>query len=101
MLIALSLGVQLPIRVFILFSPIMALTLAFPITISGIGARESIYFVLYGAMGVAHETALAMSVMDYLLTYVVVGLIGGFLYAISGILGLAQENKNNIETEQI
>jgi hypothetical protein len=42
-----------------------------------------------------------MSLIDYFLTYVVVGLIGGFLYALSGILGITQKNEKTIESENV
>jgi uncharacterized membrane protein YbhN (UPF0104 family) len=98
-LIALSLGVRLPLSVFVLFTPILSLTLTIPITFSGLGTRETAYITLYGAMGVPPETAVAMSLMDYVITYVVVGLIGGSLYALSGLLGMTQSDEQTIETD--
>jgi uncharacterized membrane protein YbhN (UPF0104 family) len=81
MLIALSLNVELPLGVYILFTPIISLSLALPISIAGLGAREATYIALYGSVGVPPETAIAMSLFDYFITNILIGLIGGFLYA--------------------
>jgi uncharacterized membrane protein YbhN (UPF0104 family) len=94
MLIALSMDVHLPLGVYMLFAPILSLALTMPISISGLGTREAAYIVLFSAMGVSRETAVAMSLINYFLNNVVVGLIGGLLYAISG-------NKAKSETLKI
>jgi len=89
-LIALSLNVHLPLGVFLLFTPILSLTLAIPISISGLGTREAAYIALFSTVGIPQETAVAMSLINYFLTNVVVGIIGGILYAIESYRGLKQ-----------
>jgi glycosyltransferase 2 family protein len=84
MLIALSMDVHLPVGVYMLFTPILSLALTMPISISGLGTREAAYIVLFGALGVSRELAVAMSLINYFLNNVLVGLMGGLLYALSG-----------------
>ncbi len=81
--IAESLGIHQPLGVFLLFTPIISATLALPISISGLGVREQTYILLFGAVGVAGSHAAAMSLLNYFLTNIVVGLLGGVLYALS------------------
>jgi uncharacterized membrane protein YbhN (UPF0104 family) len=95
-LIALSLDVDLPLSVYILFTPIISLTLAIPISISGLGIREGAYITLFSSVGVPEETAVAMSLFSYLLTNLVVGILGGLLFAINSLHGIGKNQENSI-----
>lgn len=81
-LIAISLGLSLQPGIFFLFTPLISLSLALPISIGGLGVREQTFIILFQAVGVQAETATAMSLIFYFLTTVMVGLIGGLLYII-------------------
>ncbi len=94
-LIALSMDIHLPLGVYLLFTPVLSLALTLPISISGLGTREAAYIVLFGAMGVSRETAVAMSLMNYFLNNVVVGVMGGFLYAFWG--GKAKGDRSTLK----
>lgn len=85
--IARAFGVVLPLSVFGLFVPLLALINALPITFNGLGVREGAYVFLFGAVGVPPETAVAMSLSFYFLRFVA-GLIGGMLYALSSVTQL-------------
>jgi len=87
-LIAYGLDVEQPLGVFLLFTPIISFSLALPISIGGLGVREQTYVLLFGSLGVSDATAAAMSLTNYVLTNLVVGLLGGVLYAIEGTKGL-------------
>ena len=80
MLIARGLGIDQPLRVFILFTPIISFSLLLPISVGGLGVREQTYVLLYGPLGVPDSAAVAMSLVSYVITNLVVGLIGGLLY---------------------
>lgn len=99
-LIAISLDVDLPISIYLLFTPVLSLTLALPISISGLGTREAAYIALFSTVGIAEETAVAMSLINYFLTNVVVGLLGGLLYAINGLQALRHKEENPLESER-
>ena len=67
-------------------------SLALPISIGGLGVREQTYLSLFAVVGVPGSTAVAMSLINYVLTNVVVGAIGGGLYALEGLRALARRN---------
>ena len=81
-LIAGAFDVRLPLQIFLLFTPLISFSLALPISIGGLGVREQTYILLFGAVGVAKATATALSLSNYILTNLVIGLLGGLLYAI-------------------
>jgi hypothetical protein len=82
-LIALSLGVEIPLWYFLLFIPLISFLLVLPISLSGLGVREGGYVYLFAQAGVSAPLALAMSLLFYALN-VATGLIGGLLYAFEG-----------------
>lgn len=84
-LIAVSLGVSLPWSIFFLFTPLISFSLTLPISIGGLGVREQTYILLFQTVNVSAEAATAMSLLYYILTAVLVGLIGGGLYMIASI----------------
>lgn len=91
-LIALSLGVRVSIWYFLLFIPLISLSLIFPLSLSGLGVREGGYIYLFAQAGVAASLALAMSLLFYALN-VATGLIGGVLYALQGARGYVKDKR--------
>jgi uncharacterized membrane protein YbhN (UPF0104 family) len=92
-LIAYGLNVDQPLGIFLLFTPIISFSLALPISIGGLGVREQTYVLLFGSLGVSDTAAAAMSLANYVLTNLVVGLLGGVLYVLEGTKGLAAKEK--------
>jgi hypothetical protein len=91
-LIARGLDVDQPLGVFLLFTPMISFSLTLPISFGGLGVREQTYVLLFSALGVSDAAAVAMSLANWGLTNVVVGLIGGVMYALEGMTTLtAQE----------
>lgn len=82
-LIAHALGVHQPLGIFLLFTPIISFSLALPISVGGLGVREQTYVLLFGAVATPETTAVAMSLLNYTLSNLVVGLLGGVLYAVA------------------
>jgi len=80
-MLALSLDIHLPLGIFLIFVPLTSLALTLP-SISGFGARESAYIVLFSSVGVDPSTAGALSLANYFVTNVFVGLLGGGWYAL-------------------
>ena len=91
-LIALSLNVEIPLRYFLLFIPIISFLLVLPISLSGLGVREGGYIYLFAQAGVSAPLALAMSLLFYALN-VATGLIGGALYALEGARGYVEDRR--------
>lgn len=91
-LIALSLGVEIPLWYFLLFVPLISFLLVLPISLSGLGVREGGYVYLFAQAGVPAPLALAMSLLFYALN-VATGLIGGVLYAFEGTQGYMEDER--------
>jgi hypothetical protein len=91
-LIALSLGVEIPVWYFLLFVPLISFLLVLPISLSGLGVREGGYVYLFAQAGVPAPLALAMSLLFYALN-VATGLIGGVLYAFEGARGCVEDRR--------
>lgn len=93
-LIAISLGVSLPVGVFFLFTPIISFSLIIPISVGGLGVREQTFILLFQAVGIPPDIATTMSLLFYLLTTILTGLIGGGLYIIATINYSINRGKN-------
>ena len=90
-LIAASLHIDQPLGIFLLFTPLISFSLALPISFGGLGVREQTYILLFGPLGVSDTAAAAMSLTNYALGYLVIGLLGGVMYALEGTKGLAAD----------
>lgn len=85
-LIALALDVQVPFLYFVVFMPLLSLSMLLP-SVGALGTREGAYVLLFGIAGVAEPSAIAMSLSFYLLN-VLTGLVGIVLYAFEALVGL-------------
>ncbi|HLF26793.1 MAG TPA: lysylphosphatidylglycerol synthase transmembrane domain-containing protein [Anaerolineae bacterium] len=96
-ILSLALGLNIDVRYFVLFTPLVALTQALPISLNGLGVREGAYSVLFGSVGVAGSSAVALSLLYYVVR-LISGLLGGALYVIGNLRSqnagqLAETNK--------
>jgi len=82
-LIGRGLNAELGFGVFVLYTPILALSLMLP-SVGGLGVREEAYRLMFSTVGVADSLAVAMSLTTFALQTVLPGLIGAALYAIEG-----------------
>jgi len=85
--LALGLGIRVSLWYFMLFVPLISFSLTLPISISGLGVRETTFVLLFGQAGVKQPQALALSLGFYGVT-LATGLVGGALYALEGMRGL-------------
>ena len=67
-----SLGADIPIVYFVAFVPLVYLVLSMPISIAGLGVRESVLVILFGTVGVAAEVSVAAGLLMPLLLIVAV-----------------------------
>lgn len=88
-LIACSLGIEQPLGIFLLFTSIISFSLTLPISVGGLGVREQTYILLFGALGVSAAAATAMSLLNYALTNLAIGILGGLWYAVTSTKNLA------------
>ncbi|WP_226626450.1 lysylphosphatidylglycerol synthase transmembrane domain-containing protein [Alloyangia pacifica] len=78
-MLAQALGLEVPYTAFYVIVPFAIFVMMMPITINGIGLRETIFVYLLGLWGVGGEPALALAWLEFGLI-LVVGAIGGLVY---------------------
>lgn len=74
-----SLGVTQPLAVWFTVVPLVSLAIVLPVSINGIGLRESALVTLLAPHGVAAEPAVAIGLL-WLASQVLVGLVGGVCF---------------------
>lgn len=76
-----ALSIDAPFRIFLVFIPLINLSIMVPLTINGFGLRESLYFLLFTQIGLQEEQAVALSLLN---TFVVMlaALPGGVIYSL-------------------
>ncbi|OGD24215.1 MAG: hypothetical protein A2Y56_06000, partial [Candidatus Aminicenantes bacterium RBG_13_63_10] len=79
-LIGHALGMRVPLLDYFIFIPIVLLLQTIPLTIGGLGLRESAYVAVFRFYGVAAETAVSFSLVADVAVGLAVGLIGGIIY---------------------
>jgi len=84
--IALALNVHIKFLYFVIFMPILSLSMLLP-SVGALGTREGAYVLLFGMAGVPEPIAIAMSLSFYLIN-VFTGAIGGILYMFDALWGL-------------
>ena len=77
--LARGLGLRVPIELFLLIVPMANVLATLPITLSGLGLRETAYLFLFGMVGVRHDDAVALGLL-FFATVVVGGLPGGLAF---------------------
>jgi uncharacterized protein (TIRG00374 family) len=80
-----AMGLEIPLIYFFLFVPVIAIFIAMPISIGGLGVREGlgIFFFTRAVGGLGSEQVMAMSLLAYVVG-VVVSLGGGVIYFTRG-----------------
>ena len=82
-LVAMSLGVSLPLSVWFAVVPILTLAMVLPISMLGLGIREQGLELLLAPHGVPPERAVAIGLL-WLACTILSGLIGGVLFLLDG-----------------
>jgi uncharacterized protein (TIRG00374 family) len=76
-----SIGVGVSFNLFLIFIPIVNLATAIPLTINGVGVRESVYYLLFSQVGVPVESAVTLSLLN-LVIMMMAALPGGIVYSL-------------------
>jgi hypothetical protein len=81
-----AMGLEIPLIYFFLFVPVIAIFIALPISIGGLGVREGlgIFFFCRAVPGLDSEQAFTMGFLAYVVG-VVVSLAGGLIYMSRGL----------------
>jgi len=76
-----ALNIDAPFAIFLVFIPIINLSTILPLTINGIGVRESAYALLFSQLGVPLEKAFALSLLNFLIV-AMISVPGGLVYSL-------------------
>ena len=69
-ILAVGLGLTVPLSLFILCVPIANVFASLPLTLNGLGIRESAYLLLFGMAGMRKEDAIALGLLWFAITMV-------------------------------
>ncbi len=75
-LLAQSIGIKLPLYVFLCLMPVVYILTVLPISLGGLGVREGVMVYLFSRTGIAVTDAITLSLMVYF-NRIFVGVIGG------------------------
>ena len=76
-----ALGIVAPFSAFLVFVPLINLSIMVPLTINGFGLRESLYLLLFTQVGVNEEKAVALSLVQAIVVMFTVS-PGGIFYSL-------------------
>jgi hypothetical protein len=74
-LLAIGMGVAIPFSAVLLIVPLANVVASIPLTLNGLGVRESAYLLMFGMAGVARQDAVALGLLWFAST-LVAGLSG-------------------------
>ena len=80
-ILAQAIGATASFSTFLIFIPLINLTLMIPLTIGGIGLREGAYYLLFAQVGLPAEMSVTLSLMTYLVL-LLAGLSGALFYTL-------------------
>jgi len=78
-LVAAGLGLDAPLSLFVLCVPIANVVASLPLTLNGLGIRESAYLVLFGMAGIGKDDAIALGLL-WFAVMIVSGLTGSIAF---------------------
>ncbi len=76
---SLGLGIEVAFSKLLVIIPLIYLTEMLPISINGLGVRESAFVYFFGLIGNSREEGLALSLLVIGMRYVMVGVLGATL----------------------
>lgn len=85
-----AVGIHVGPTIFVVFTPLLAMTLLVSISVGGLGVRDWMGVALFATVGVDRNTVAAMTLTMYAVS-AAAGLVGGLMYGIEGLQGLRQQ----------
>ncbi len=82
LILAKSLGIDIPFIYFVVFQPLRQALMMIPITIFGTGVREASSVLFYTQVGMTHPEALAFGLVSGI-AMLIMNAVGGIVYALS------------------
>lgn len=77
---AIAIGIDAPFVIFLTFVPLINLSIMIPLTINGIGLRESLFYLLFAEIGLSVETSVTLSLVTFIV-YVLTAVPGAIIYS--------------------
>jgi uncharacterized membrane protein YbhN (UPF0104 family) len=93
-ILALGLGLHLSVSMFLLIVPISGVLASLPLTLNGLGLRETAYLFLFGMAGVGRDEAIALGLLYFLAT-----MIGGLFGVIAFVTTEVPPARSPVESE--
>ena len=81
-ILAVGLGLNQPLSIFLLCVPIANFAAGFPVTLNGLGVRETAYLVLFGMAGMNRADAIALGLLWFAAT-MLGGMTGAIAFAVT------------------
>ncbi len=78
---ALAIEIEAPFRIFMIFVPLINLSIMVPLTINGIGLRESLFYLLFSQIGLPVETSVSLSLVTFSI-YLLTAIPGLIIYSL-------------------
>ena len=78
---ALAIDIDAPFRIFMIFVPLINLSIMVPLTINGIGLRESLFYLLFSQIGLPMEMSVSLSLVTFSL-YLLTAIPGLIIYSL-------------------
>jgi len=94
-LVGVSLGLGIAVKYYFIYVPVITVITVLPLSIAGIGVRESAFVFFFTRLGAASEQALSLSLLVFA-QWIAMALVGGIVYWFSG---LAKARKEAIAVE--
>ena len=76
-----ALGINVPIEAMFFIIPVAIFVMMLPVSINGIGLRETVFVFLFSLFGVPHIEALALAWLAYSFS-LAQGILGGMVFAV-------------------
>ena len=76
-----AIEIEAPFRIFLIFVPLINLSMMVPLTINGVGLRESLFYLLFSQIGVPVEMAVSLSLITFAI-YLLAAVPGFIMYSL-------------------
>lgn len=77
--VSLALGLDINMAIFFVFVPLLSLAGMIPISISGLGVRESVSVIFFATLGISANYGVLLSFLPFVFK-IITGLLGGLIY---------------------
>lgn len=88
--LAVAVGFDLPLELFLVAVPVVSLGAMLPVTLSGVGIREGLWLILLAQFDLVQANVVAFSLL-FFLAFALAGGVGGILFVVKGTAPAGRE----------